>query len=644
MKIRNLINLLNHYTKSYDEGHPEISDREYDDLYNQLLELEEKTGIIYPNSPTQRINYSVVTSLNKVTHNHPMLSLAKTKSIDDVRKFAKGKTIIGMAKMDGLTCSLHYKDGILIGAETRGNGEIGEDILHNARVVPTIPTTIPQKDEIVIDGEIICRWNDFELFSKDYANPRNFAAGSIRLLDASDCARRALTFVAWDLITGSEALTLSEKLSQLEDLGFTVVPWEVSPGAMSENTEQLETLIEDLKEIAQSYHYPIDGLVFKIDNCAKYAQEGMTSHHPNGALAFKFYDEEFETTLRNIEYTMGKTSVLTPVAVFDEVDDGVSKITRASLHNLSVMFDALGIIPFVGQKITVAKMNQIIPQIVGAQVNNEPKEEMLSPPIICPYCGSPTKFVLSDNKVSQLVCANPNCQGLLINRIDHFCGRKGLDIRGLSAMTIEKLYDWGWLNKIEDLFTLEQHKIEWLRKPGFGVKSVENALHAIETAKDCELSAFISALGIPLIGSTYAKQIAKNCLTWENFCDKINMKFDFTSWDGFGEEMRASLLNFDYEEAKRIAEILRFKEVPKEESNSLSGLNFVITGSLREYPNRDALKQIIEQNGGKIVSSVSRNTSYLINNDATSNSTKNMRAQELGIPIITEKEFQKKFF
>lgn len=400
MKIRNLINLLNRYTKSYDEGHPEISDREYDDLYNQLLELEEKTGIIYPNSPTQRINYSVVTSLNKVTHNHPMLSLAKTKNVDDVRKFAKGKTIIGMAKMDGLTCSLHYKDGILIGAETRGNGEIGEDILHNARVVPTIPTTIPQKDEIVIDGEIICRWNDFEPFSKDYANPRNFAAGSIRLLDASDCARRALTFVAWDLITGSEALTLSEKLSQLEDLGFTVVPWEVSPGAMSENTEQLETLIEDLKEIAQSYHYPIDGLVFKIDNCAKYAQEGMTSHHPNGALAFKFYDEEFETTLRNIEYTMGKTSVLTPVAVFDEIDDGVSKITRASLHNLSVMFDALGIIPFVGQKITVAKMNQIIPQIVGAQVNNEPKEEMLYPPTICPYCGSPTKFVLSDNKVS----------------------------------------------------------------------------------------------------------------------------------------------------------------------------------------------------------------------------------------------------
>lgn len=644
MKIRNLIYRLNYYTKCYDEGHPEISDKEYDNLYNQLLELEEETGIIYPDSPTQKINYSVVTSLSKTTHNHPMLSLAKTKSIDDVRKFFKGKTIIGMAKMDGLTCSLHYKDGILIGAETRGNGEIGEDILHNARVVSTIPTTIPQKDEVVVDGEIICRWNDFEQFSKDYANPRNFAAGSIRLLDALDCAKRALTFVAWDLITGSEVSTLSEKLIQLEDLGFTVVPWEVSPGAMSENPEQLETLIEDLKDMAKSEYYPIDGLVFKIDNCARYAQEGMTSHHPNGALAFKFYDEEFETTLRDIEYTMGKTSVLTPVAVFDEVDDGISVFSRASVHNLSIMFDTLGTAPFAGQKITVVKANQIIPQVSSAQVSNEPREEVLSPPAICPYCGSSTKIIISDNGIRQLVCANPSCQGRLINRIDHFCGKTGLDIRGLSAATLEKLYNWGWLNSILDVFALEQHKDEWLHKSGFREKSVTNILNAIEAAKDCELSSFISAIGIPLIGSTYAKQIAKNCLTWQKFYDKINTKFDFTSWDGFGKEMCASLWKFDYTEACQIAEMLRFREPPKEESSSMKGLNFVITGSLRNYPNRDALKRLIEENGGKVVGSVSKNTSYLINNDITSTSAKNQRAQELGIPIITETNFEKIFF
>lgn len=632
-RIRQLIDELNYYTKLYDEGTPEISDANWDKMYFELSELEQKTGLIYPDSPTQTIQYEIQSSLAKVTHNHPMLSLGKTKSIDDVHSFGIGHTLTGMAKMDGLTCSLHYIDGVLQRGETRGDGTVGSDITPNARVIPSIPQSIPIKDEIVVDGEIICTYDDFENFSNTYSNPRNFAAGSIQLLDAKECSNRHLTFVAWDFIKGAKTALFHTRLIELENLGFTVVPHLTGI--------DLDKMVESLREWATAMSYPIDGLVFKWDNCEEYTRAGLTAHHPNGALAYKFYDEEYDTILRSIEFSMGKSGVLTPVAVFDAVDDSVSVITRASLHNLSIMEQLLGKIPYNGQRITVAKMNQIIPQVVAAEANNEGETCI---PAVCPYCGTPTEIITSDSGVRQLVCPNAKCEGKFINILDHFCGKSGLDIKGLSIATLEKLIDWGWVYNIASIFDLEQYRLEWSRKPGFGIKSVDNILDAIESAKDCELSAFISAIGIPLIGVTYAKQIAKNCLTWENFCDKIDKKFDFSSWDGFGEEMCASLLKFDYSEARRIAEWMRFKEPQAETKNDLTGLNFVITGSLHSYPNRDALKNEIEQHGGKVISAISKKTTYLINNNINSSSTKNTRAKELGIPIITEEEFIEKFF
>lgn len=363
-EMNELIEKLNYYTKLYDEGYPAISDKEWDDMYFKLEQLEKETGIVLANSPTAKIDYQVVNKLNKVTHNHPMLSLDKTKSIDDVLVFLNKKDGIAMAKMDGLTCSIRYLDGKLVSAETRGNGIIGEDITHNIKFVKDVPLEIPVKKEIIVDGEVICNYEDFENFSTDYKNPRNFASGSIRLLDSRTSAQRKLSFVAWDCIKGlDECKTLSLKIVKLDDLGFNTVPYFVLP---NDNLNTIEYSINSLKEMVKEFNYPIDGIVFKYDDCAYYQSLGATEHHFRGGLAYKFYDEEYETTLRDIEYTMGKTGVLTPVAVFDSVDDGESIIERASLHNLNIMRQILGEKPYIGQKIWVAKMNMIIPQVIRA--------------------------------------------------------------------------------------------------------------------------------------------------------------------------------------------------------------------------------------------------------------------------------------
>ena len=363
-EMRDLIEKLNYYTKLYDEGHPAISDKEWDDMYFHLEKLEEETGISLGNSPTVHVDYQVVNQLKKVKHNHPMLSLDKTKSIEEVKNFLGEHYSIAMAKMDGLTCSLCYEDGLLISAETRGNGDIGEDILQNIVRVKGVPIEIPNKNKLVIDGEIICTYEDFKDFSDTYKNPRNFASGSIRLLDSRASSQRKLTFVAWDCITGlDECKNLSEKLFKLGNLGFIFVPYLILP----ENTvDKINHVIYLIKDMAKDFSYPIDGIVFKYDNCAYYQSLGATEHHFRGGLAFKFYDEEYETYLRDIEYTMGKTGVLTPVAVFDPIDDGESIIERASLHNLNIMRQVLGEKPYIGQKIWVAKMNMIIPQVVRA--------------------------------------------------------------------------------------------------------------------------------------------------------------------------------------------------------------------------------------------------------------------------------------
>ena len=640
-EMRDLIEKLNHYTKLYDEGKNPISDKEWDDMYFHLEKLEEETGISLGNSPTIHIDYQVVNQLKKVKHNHPMLSLDKTKSEDEVVEFLAGHDGIAMAKMDGLTCSLCYEDGLLISAETRGNGEIGEDILQNIVRVKGVPIEIPFKDKLVVDGEVICTYEDFEDFSSTYKNPRNFASGSIRLLDSRASAQRRLTFVAWDCITGlDEHKNLSQKIIHLDSLGFIIVPFLVLP---INNSDKINHAISLIKGMAKDFSYPIDGIVFKYNNCEYYQSLGATEHHFRGGLAFKFYDEEYETNLKDIEWSMGKTGILTPVAIYDDVDTDDSIINRASLHNLNIMNQLLGK-PYKGQKIWVCKQNEIIPQVVRSE-RLDAALTYIDIPAKCPVCGSDT-YVKDDF----LYCSNPNCDGKFINQLVHFCGKKGLDIKGLSEATLQKLVDWGWINNYQELFSLSNFRDEWIKKPGFGQKSVDKLLSTIEEVRYCELWQFISALSIPLIGSTYAKEIAKKCKDWFSFREYIEKNYDFTAWDRFGYEMNDSLHRFNYSQADDLAyKILDIHNslwidpqvtIEKTESAILNK-NFVITGRLLLIQNREKLINIVEEKGGKVQSSISSKTTYLVCNDLNSASTKFKKAKELNIPVISEEELLK---
>ena len=638
--IKNLINELNRLTKLYDEGHPEVTDKEWDNLYFKLQKLEEETGIIYPNSPTQTIHFEKVSELKKVKHNHPMLSLDKTKNIEDIKSFVNGHSWIAMAKLDGLTCSLRYANGELISAETRGNGIEGEDITHNAKIISSIPQKINYKDELIVDGEVICTYENFEQFKNDYKNPRNFASGSIRLLDSKECVNRNLTFIAWDIINKKDCQTLTDKLQILNLLNFKIVPY--FNNSSNYSIEEAVTLIKNnCKNV-----YPIDGIVFKYDNIDDYEAAGRTDHHFKGGLAYKFYDETYSTRLKYIHWTMGRTGVLTPVAVFDPIDIDGSTVERASLHNLSVMENILGI-PFEKQKLQVFKANMIVPQIYSAE---KPKEKPSSPiiPLIekCPICGEDVE-IINNNGVKIIVCTNPSCQGKFINILEHFCGKKGLDIKGLSKTTFQKLIDWGCLENLEGVFNLNQYRNEWIKKPGFGIASVDKILKSIEEHRHTTLDAFISAIGIPLIGRTAAKDLTNYFETYEDFRNAVNDdKYDFSMLDNFGEEMNKSIKNFDYAEADRISKLLIF-EAPVvnnvQMNNNLIGKTIVITGKLTTFKNRAELKAIIESNGGKVSDSISSKTSLLINNDVNSTSSKNKAAQSRGIPIISEADFVKQY-
>lgn len=639
-RMNDLIEKLNYATLKYDEGVPIMSDKDWDDLYFELISLELESGIALDNSPTQRIHYSVVNELKKTEHNHKMLSLEKTKEISEINSFVTNRVYLAMCKMDGLTCSIRYVDGRLVSAETRGNGLIGEDILHNALVIPSIPNRIAHKGELILDGEIICSNSDFENFSKDYKNPRNFAAGSIRLLDSKECQKRRLQFVVWDVIKGLDGDNLDIKFETTKQFGFTVVPYLVCEG------EVTEEIIEQIKELARKYSYPIDGAVFKFNNIEYGRSLGSTAHHFKNAMAFKFYDETYPTELKYIEWTMGRTGVLTPIAVFNPIDIDGSTVERASLHNVSVMRELLGENAHVGQRVEVFKANMIIPQIKTAE--KESHGTLFEIPTVCPICGSPTAL-RTDNDSTILVCTNDVCEGKLINRLDHFCGKKGLDIKGLSKATLEKLIDWGWVNGIIDLYNLREHGKEWISKPGFGLKSVSNIFDAIDKSKDCTLAAFISSLGIPLIGSSVSKELCKYFNSWDEFREAVSSNFKFYSLDGFGVEMHNAITKFDYSVADELAKnYLNIQEIVQmaTDSNSareLDGVTVVITGKLTHFKNRSELQTEIEKRGGKVVGSVSKNTTYLINNDNTSTSAKNVSAKKLGIPVLTESEFMEQF-
>ena len=655
-KIRFLVRYLNECTKAYDEGNPKITDEEWDNKYFELQELEKETGLILSNSPTQSISYEIVNALNKVEHSHKMLSLEKTKSPSEVASFIGNKTFLAMCKMDGLTCSLTYKNGELVSAETRGNGLVGEDILHNARVLPSIPSKIPYMDELVIDGEIICTYTDFEKFSSEYKNPRNFAAGSIRLLDSKECAGRSLTFVAWDVLTpmmfdsGTE-YKLNQKLNYLVPFGFTVVPYATGPAFYADDTPvEMDMFIEQVTQMAQGYSYPIDGAVIKFNDCAYGRSLGETTHHFKNALAYKFYDETYQTSLLDIEWTMGRTGVLTPVAVFEPIDVDGSTVERASLHNVSILNETLHGWGFKGQKIEVFKANMIIPQISSAETPEElPQYDYpwIKRPETCPVCGGEVKYSKLNDSIN-LTCVSPTCPGKLINRLDHFCGKKGLDMKGISKATLEKLIDWGWVNDFTDIFELAIHKAEWVQKPGFGVKSVEKVLNAVNTGANCELHQFIAALGIPLIGSTASKELAKHFKTWEEFVEAAEGGFAFYALPNFGGEMHRSIVEFNYAEARLLVNHYIHFNSPEVVTSApvgsdLTGKTFVITGKLTHFKNRDEIKSKIEALGGKVTGSVSKNTNFLINNDVNSTSSKNATAKSLGIPILSESDFIQTF-
>lgn len=636
--IKALVEKLNKYTEYYDKGQPLISDKEWDDCYFELVALEEKTGYRLKDSPTQKVVYKKISKLQEVEHNHLMLSLDKTKDIKEIESFIGNKNYIAMCKMDGLTCSLRYIDGKLVSAETRGNGIKGEDILHNAQVISNIPISISFKDELIIDGEIICNYEEFEKFKDEYSHPRNFAAGKIRVLDSSECYKANLSFVAWDVIKGFNDKKLSNKLDELNLYGFEVVPY-----CSSNNFEKD---VECIKQSAQTYAYPIDGVVFKYDDVEYYKSLGNTGHHFRGGMAYKFYDEEYETELIDIEWTMGRTGVLTPVAIYKDIDIDGTICNRASLHNLSVLRDTLGLYPDKNEKIWVYKANQIIPQISRAEKNDIPHDHVLNNNgmnMFCPICGKLTEIKNNDG-VLTLHCTNSNCEGKLINKLDHYLGKKGLDVKGLSKATLEKLIDWGWVSSISDIYNLSTHAGEWKNKSGFGEKSVNNILNAIEVSKNCNLESFISGLGIPLIGRSVSKVLAENFKTWDMFMFAVE-NLDFEDLDGFGPEMNRSLKNFDYTEAEKLAEMLTFKQ-PEIQPNTIlhaTSATFCITGKLKHYKNRDELKSYIESIGGKVVGSMSSKVNYLINNDNTSTSSKNIAAKKAGIPIITEAEFLESF-
>ena len=633
-EIRKLIDKLNYHTKLYDTGKPEISDKEWDDMYFELVRLEKFYQCYFEDSPTQRVNFQTIGQLNKIEHGHLMLSLDKTKDLNDIANFLGEKDSIAMLKLDGLTCSLTYENGYLVRAETRGNGVIGEDILHNVLQIKNVPNRINYKNKLVIDGEVICTYRDFENFgfNQEYKNPRNFAAGSIRLLNSEESAMRRLKFVAWDVIEGFEDNEfLSTRLTELWNLNFDIVPFYCN--------KDLDEVSNLLKEAAETFSYPIDGFVFKYDKVKEYLAAGRTDHHFKGVLAYKFYDETYETRLLDIEWTMGRTGVLTPVAIFEPIDIDGTEISRASLHNLSIIDDIFGVFgPYKYQTIEVFKANMIIPQIKSAVQSGLYQENEIKYPKTCPVCGGET-IIEKENDSEMLYCNNPLCEGKVLNRIDHFCSKKGLDIKGLSKATLEKLIDWGWVYTYWDIFYLADYRDEWIKKPGFGVASVDKILSAIEVSRNTTLDKVIAAAGIPEIGSKVAKDLAKYYESWYDFRNETN----FLQYDGIGEVMNDNLLNFNYDELN-LDEVVstQLKIIKKEQNNTINNLDnlvFCITGKVSKFKNRNELQADIENKGGKVVGSVSKNVNYLINNDSTSASAKNVKAKELGIKIITEEQY-----
>lgn len=640
-RIKDLVELLNKANKAYyQEANEIMTNFEYDKLYDELVGLEKETGMVLSNSPTVNVGYQVVSQLPKEQHNSPMLSLDKTKEVGALADFAGDRKCLLSWKMDGLTVVLTYENGELVKAVTRGNGLVGEVITNNAKTFKNIPISIPYKGRLTLRGEAIIKYSDFEQINREiedadskYKNPRNLCSGSVRQLNSQVTAERNVNFVAFALINADDVdfgNSIEQQYKWMESQGFQVVEYRV----VTRNS--MEDAVKYFAGKIQTYDYPSDGLVLMFDDIEYGLSLGTTAKFPRNGIAFKWEDEQAETTLKYIEWSPSRTGLINPVAVFEPVELEGTTVSRASVHNISIMEELeLG----SGDRIKVYKANMIIPQIsenlTKSGIDDLPKE--------CPVCGHATE-VKAENGIKTLYCPNSQCPAKHVKLFTLFVSRNGMNIDGLSEETLEKFIDAGYIKEFADIFHLDRYYEEIVATPGFGQKSYDNLMDSVEKARNIELSALIYSLGIPNIGSANAKLI---CKAFNNNIEKIRNASveELIEIDGIGEIMAEKFCQYfaDEDNIKKLDNLLKEVNIAEPEENTtpqnMDGLTFVITGSVEHFANRNELKSYIEKHGGKVTGSVSAKTNYLINNDAMSASSKNKKAKQLGVEIVTEEVF-----
>ncbi|MCR5791733.1 MAG: NAD-dependent DNA ligase LigA [Lachnospiraceae bacterium] len=639
-RLKELTTLLNEASKAYYMNATEImSNLEYDRLYDELVALEKELNITLAASPTVNVGYEVVSELPKETHPEPMLSLDKTKDREALRDWLGAQSGNLSWKLDGLTVVLTYREGKLEKAVTRGNGEVGEVITANAKTFINLPLSIPYKQELVLRGEAVISYSDFEKINHEieeealkYKNPRNLCSGSVRQLNSEITSKRRVRFYAFSLVGAQEVDFHNSRACQMEWLkeqGFEVV--ESKPV----NADNIISAVEWFENEIKTYDIPSDGLVLNYDDIAYGRSLGRTAKFPRDTYAFKWSDETAETTLTEVEWSASRTGLINPVAVFDAVWLEGTSVTRASLHNLSIMEEMqLGI----GDRILVYKANMIIPQIA----KNLTRTGGCSAPAVCPVCSRETR-IKNDNGIKYVYCENPDCMAKKVKSLSLMVSRDAFNIEGLSESTLEKFVSMGMIHEKADIFHLANYKQAIIEREGFGAKSYDNLIAAIEKSREITLAKFIYALGISNIGLSTAKLI---CSHFQNDWEKIKDATveELTGISGIGDVIARAFVAYMHQpdNLEMVEKLFKEVTIQKEETNAeqkLAGITFVITGSVEHFDNRNQVKEVVEQNGGKVTGSVTSNTNYLINNDINSNSSKNKKAKQLGIPIITEEDF-----
>ena len=640
-RMQELVELLNRAAKAYYQDADEImSNYEYDALYDELQALEAKTGVTLSSSPTANVGYEVLSELPKERHPSPMLSLDKTKDVAELQAFAGDQKVVMSWKMDGLTIVLTYRDGGLVKAVTRGNGEVGEVITANARTFKNLPLQIPYKGELILRGEAVIGYKDFEKINEEiaevdakYKNPRNLCSGSVRQLNSEITAKRNVKFYGFSLVQAEGVDFHNSRAAQLDWLasqGFEVVEHIVV------SREEIPNEVIKFSEKIVSNDFPSDGLVLIYDDVAYGQSLGRTSKFPRDSFAFKWADETSKTVLREIEWSPSRTGLINPVAIFDPVELEGTTVSRASVHNISIMEELeLGI----GDQIEVYKANMIIPQIA----ENLTRSGVKDIPKVCPVCGGATE-IRSISNAKALYCTNPECQAKQLKSYALFVSRDALNIDGLSEATLEKFIARGFIHDFADLFHLEQHREEICEMDGFGEKSYNNLITSVEKARETTLPRLIYGLGIANIGLANAKLICKEIGHDPERVKDLTAE-DLAAIDGIGDVIAGNYVAYfaDAEHRELFEKLLKEVKLPEEQEDvgeqTFAGMNFVITGSVEHFANRNEVKALIESKGGKVTGSVTSKTNYLINNNVESTSSKNKKAKDLGIPIITEEDF-----